>query len=92
MDYDYDYDYDYDFYGMLMFMKRILDIVGALPGGVLLSPLLAVVWLAVVLESGLPGLFRQRRMGRGGSEFTLYKFRTMTVQRGTEQGLSLIHI
>ena len=68
------------------FMKRILDIVGALPGGVLLSPLLAVVWLAVVLESGLPGLFRQRRMGRGGSEFTLYKFRTMTVQRGTERG------
>ena len=68
------------------FMKRILDIVGALTGGVLLSPLLAVVWMAVVLESGLPGLFRQRRMGRGGSEFTLYKFRTMTVQRGTERG------
>jgi lipopolysaccharide/colanic/teichoic acid biosynthesis glycosyltransferase len=68
------------------FMKRILDIVGALTGGVLLSPLLAVVWMAVVLESGRPGLFRQRRMGRRGSEFTLYKFRTMTVQRGTERG------
>jgi lipopolysaccharide/colanic/teichoic acid biosynthesis glycosyltransferase len=67
-------------------MKRILDIVGALVGVVLLSPLLAMVWLAVVLESGLPGLFRQRRMGRGGSEFSLYKFRTMTVQRGTERG------
>jgi lipopolysaccharide/colanic/teichoic acid biosynthesis glycosyltransferase len=68
------------------FMKRILDIVGALTGGVLLSPLLAVVWMAVVQESGRPGLFRQRRMGRRGSEFTLYKFRTMTVQRGTERG------
>ena len=67
-------------------MKCILDIVGALVGVVLLSPLLAMVWLAVVLESGLPGLFRQRRMGRGGSEFSLYKFRTMTVQRGTERG------
>jgi lipopolysaccharide/colanic/teichoic acid biosynthesis glycosyltransferase len=67
-------------------MKRILDIAGALVGVVLISPLLAVVWLAVVLESGLPGLFRQRRMARGGSEFTLYKFRTMTVQRGTERG------
>ena len=67
-------------------MKRVLDIVGALTGVVLLSPLLAAVGLAVVLESGLPGLFRQRRMGRGGSEFTLYKFRTMTVQCGTEQG------
>ncbi len=48
-------------------MKRILDITGALVGVVLLSPLLAVVWLAVMLESGLPGLFRQRRMGRGVS-------------------------
>ncbi|MEI8122201.1 MAG: sugar transferase [bacterium] len=68
-------------------MKRVLDIAGALVGEVLLSPLLAVVWIAVVLESGLPGLFRQRRMGRGGSEFALYKFRTMTVlQRGTERG------
>jgi len=67
-------------------MKRVLDIVGTLTGVVLLSPLLAAVGLAVVLESGLPGLFRQRRMGRGGSEFTLYKFRTMTVQCGTEQG------
>jgi lipopolysaccharide/colanic/teichoic acid biosynthesis glycosyltransferase len=67
-------------------MKRILDITGALVGVVLLSPLLAMVWLAVVLESGLPGLFRQRRMGCGGSEFSLYKFRTMTVQRGTERG------
>jgi lipopolysaccharide/colanic/teichoic acid biosynthesis glycosyltransferase len=67
-------------------MKRILDIAGAFVGVVLISPLLAVVWLAVVLESGLPGLFRQRRMARGGSEFTLYKFRTMTVQRGTERG------
>ena len=67
-------------------MKRILDIAGALVGVVLISPLLAVVWMAVVLESGRPGLFRQRRMGRRGSEFTLYKFRTMTVQRGTERG------
>ena len=62
-------------------MKRVLDIVGALTGVVLLSPVLAAVWFVIVMESGLPGFFRQRRMGRGGSEFTLYKFRSMTVQR-----------
>ena len=67
-------------------MKRVLDIVGALTGVVLLSPVLAAVWFVIVMESGLPGFFRQRRMGRGGSEFTLYKFRSMTVQRGTERG------
>lgn len=67
-------------------MKRVLDIAGAWVGVVLLSPLLLAVWIAVVLESGLPGLFRQQRMGRGGNEFTLYKFRTMTVQRGAEHG------
>jgi len=67
-------------------MKRVLNIVGALAGLVLLSPLLAAVWLVIVLKSGLPGLFRQRRMGQGKREFTLLKFRSMTVQRGTEQG------
>jgi len=67
-------------------MKRVYDIAGALAGIVIFSPLLAAIWFAIVLESGLPGLFRQRRMGRGGSEFVLYKFRTMTVQRGTEHG------
>lgn len=67
-------------------MKRILDIAGAVVGLIVLGPLLAAVWIAVVLETGFPGLFRQRRMGRSGSEFTLYKFRTMTVQHGTEHG------
>jgi lipopolysaccharide/colanic/teichoic acid biosynthesis glycosyltransferase len=51
-----------------------------------LAPLLIAVWGAVVLKSGLPGLFRQQRIGRGRCEFTLYKFRTMTVRRGAECG------
>ncbi len=68
------------------YMKRLMDMAGALVGLVALSPLLALLWLAVVAESGLPGLFRQRRAGRGGRDFVLFKFRTMTVRRGTEQG------
>jgi lipopolysaccharide/colanic/teichoic acid biosynthesis glycosyltransferase len=57
-----------------------------LGGGIVLSPLLAILWLAVVAETGLPGLFRQRRVGRRGQDFTLLKFRSMTVRRGAEQG------
>jgi lipopolysaccharide/colanic/teichoic acid biosynthesis glycosyltransferase len=67
-------------------MKRCLDAAGAFVGLVVLSPLLIAVWVCVILESGLPGLFRQQRVGRGVSDFVLYKFRTMTVRRGTESG------
>jgi len=55
-------------------------------GLIVLGPFWVVVWVAVILESGLPGLFCQRRIGRCGREFTLYKFRTMAVQCGTERG------
>jgi lipopolysaccharide/colanic/teichoic acid biosynthesis glycosyltransferase len=67
-------------------MKRCLDIAGAFVGLVVLMPLLIAVWIFVVLESGLPGLFSQQRVGRGGCDFVLYKFRTMAVRRGTESG------
>jgi len=67
-------------------MKRLLDSTSALFGLVLLGPVLMAVWIAIVLETGLPGLFRQQRVGRGGREFQLFKFRTMAVKHGTEHG------
>jgi lipopolysaccharide/colanic/teichoic acid biosynthesis glycosyltransferase len=67
-------------------MKRVLDIVGAFVGMVALAPVLALAWLAVVVESGLPGFFRQQRAGFLGRYFPLLKFRSMTVLRGTERG------
>jgi lipopolysaccharide/colanic/teichoic acid biosynthesis glycosyltransferase len=67
-------------------MKRLTDMAGALAGLVALAPLLALLWLAVVVESGLPGFFRQQRAGFRGRYFPLLKFRSMTVLRGTEQG------
>ncbi|HET7435643.1 MAG TPA: sugar transferase [Thermoanaerobaculia bacterium] len=42
-----------------------------------LSPLLAVIGVAVLVASGSPVLFRQTRVGRGGVPFTMLKFRTM---------------
>jgi lipopolysaccharide/colanic/teichoic acid biosynthesis glycosyltransferase len=53
--------------------------VGAGIGLALTSPLLAAAALAVKLEDGGPVLYRQRRVGLGGSEFELLKLRTMVV-------------
>lgn len=57
--------------------KRGVDLVAAL---VILLPfiwLLAIIWLAVRLQSPGPGIFAQRRIGQHGQVFTCYKFRTM---------------
>jgi lipopolysaccharide/colanic/teichoic acid biosynthesis glycosyltransferase len=51
---------------------------------VALSPLLAIVWFLVLLRMGRPAIFRQRRPGRCGRPFTVYKFRTMTDARGPD--------
>lgn len=61
-------------------LKRTFDLV---LGGllfVLLLPLLAILYLWVRLDSPGPGLFRQRRTGLGGCEFTMLKFRSMHVE------------
>ncbi|MFM8683716.1 MAG: sugar transferase, partial [Chthoniobacterales bacterium] len=44
-------------------------------------PLMALVALAVVINSGFPILYRQERVGRGEGKFTLLKFRTMRVRK-----------
>ncbi len=59
--------------------KRLLDVVGATIGLVVLSPLLVAVALVIRLDDGGPVFFRQRRVGRGGQEFSILKFRTMCV-------------
>jgi exopolysaccharide biosynthesis polyprenyl glycosylphosphotransferase len=58
--------------------KRLMDVVGASVGLVLLSPLLGAVAIAIVLTDGRPVLFRQQRAGLGGRTFVVLKFRTMT--------------
>ena len=58
-------------------MKRVVDVVLSTLALLLLSPLLGVVALSIALESGLPVLFRQNRIGRGGREFGMLKFRSM---------------
>ncbi|HYX24488.1 MAG TPA: TIGR03013 family XrtA/PEP-CTERM system glycosyltransferase [Thermoanaerobaculia bacterium] len=60
-----------------LFAKRLLDLAVAAVGLVLAAPLMLLVGLAVRLDSPGPVFFRQDRVGRGGREFTLWKFRSM---------------
>jgi sugar transferase EpsL len=64
--------------------KRALDLAGSAAALVVLSPVLALVALAVRIADGRPVLFRQERPGLGGRPFTLVKFRTMRPPRAGE--------
>jgi exopolysaccharide production protein ExoY len=57
--------------------KRIIDIVLALSGIVLLAPLLVICYLLTIATSPGPALFRHRRVGFNGKHFDCLKFRTM---------------
>ena len=63
--------------GLLRFYKRSASIVLAGVALLILSPVLAVVALAIRLDSKGPIIFRQARVGEGGKVFMMYKFRTM---------------
>jgi lipopolysaccharide/colanic/teichoic acid biosynthesis glycosyltransferase len=58
-------------------LKRAGDLVAGLVGLVVTLPIQAITAAAVLASLGRPVIFRQRRTGLGGAEFTLYKFRTM---------------
>ena len=67
--------------------KRLFDLLLTVPGLILISPILAVLALAVRIAVGTPVLFRQRRPGFLARPFTLYKFRTMSDERDPEGNL-----
>lgn len=60
--------------------KRVGDVVGALVGLVLASPILAACAVGIRFSSGKPILFQQIRPGLYGEPFTLLKFRTMRAE------------
>ena len=59
--------------------KRVIDLLGAGLGILLLSPIMLGIALLIRLDSVGPIFFRQARLGRGGKPFKVCKFRTMEV-------------
>lgn len=62
-----------------IFVKRLLDIILALIGMIVLSPVFLVLIICIKLDSNGPVLFKQRRIGKNKSEFYILKFRTMKI-------------
>jgi len=58
-------------------IKRGFDLLVSIAAIFLLSPLMVLVWLAIVCTSSGPGIFKQKRVGQHGQIFWIYKFRTM---------------
>lgn len=63
--------------GFYELLKRLMDILGGLAGLVVLALVYPFAALATVIDSGLPILYSQPRLGMGGILFKIYKFRTM---------------
>ena len=63
------------------YIKRLLDILCSLLALIVLSPLLIIVAILVRVNLGAPVFFFQKRIGKDGRCFTLYKFRIMTEEK-----------
>ena len=69
-----------------LFLKRVIDVVGAGLGIILLSPLLLLIAILIRFTSPGPVLYIQKRSGLNGRKFILYKFRSM--YKGAHERLS----
>ena len=70
------------------YIKRPQDFMCALLAIIVLSPVMLITAILVRIKLGSPVLFKQKRPGRNGKIFEIYKFRTMTDQRD-ENGVLL---
>ncbi len=66
-------------------IKRVVDLIGAAVGLLLLTPVLVLIGIAVKLDSPGPMFFTQDRAGLGGRRFRMLKFRTMRVGADAEK-------
>lgn len=70
-----------------LFIKRLVDIVGALIGLVIASPLFLIISFSIRLTDKGPVFFKQARLTRGDKVFYIYKFRTM-IQEAEKDGVA----
>jgi exopolysaccharide biosynthesis polyprenyl glycosylphosphotransferase len=74
--------------GFYELTKRLLDIIGAIFGLIVLAILFPFLALAVWADTGSPIFYSQDRLGKGGTRFKIYKFRSMFKDSDMEGGSS----
>jgi Undecaprenyl-phosphate galactose phosphotransferase WbaP len=62
-----------------LMIKRFMDIIIVVIGGIILLPFLLLIALLIKITSPGPVLFKQERPGKNGKHFTFYKFRSMVI-------------
>ncbi|MEK2457241.1 sugar transferase [Tetragenococcus halophilus] len=60
-----------------LFIKRLFDFLGSLMGIGILSPILLIISITIKFSSKGPVFFKQKRLGKDGKVFNVFKFRTM---------------
>lgn len=68
-----------------MMVKRIIDLVGAVAAIILFSPVMLFAVVLIKLTSPGPLIYKQERVGLHNKSFYMYKFRSMEVQKETEE-------
>jgi len=71
--------------GFYHIAKRLLDLLLGLVGLVALALLFPLIALVILIDSGRPVIFTQKRLGRGGKPYMIYKFRTMKSRSDMEK-------
>ena len=59
------------------YIKRFLDLIIGLVLLVIASPVFLIISICIIASSGLPVIYKQKRIGKNGEEFVILKFRTM---------------
>ena len=63
-----------------MIVKRLMDVIGALIGCLALIPLTFCIWIAnIMAKDNGPIFYVQKRIGKNGKSFKMYKYRSMVV-------------
>lgn len=70
-------------------LKRLMDIILSMFGIIILLPIYLIIIIAIKLDSKGPTVFKQVRVGKDGTNFTIFKFRTMIVQAESKRELNI---
>lgn len=68
-------------------MKRIFDITTSILGILIISPIFIIVAILILITMSKPVFFQQKRIGKFGKPFRLYKFRTMSRLKDADSGI-----